>query len=91
MPRIMIGSKTYDVAELGMRNFKISPYSGDLIAKQRFDFRLLLEFEGKTTEIPIQGMVMKVDQEGLHGHFGAPQPFHQKKLMAFLTVWRMRR
>jgi hypothetical protein len=83
--RVRIDSRTYTVAQLWRDAFEIEGYSGDLIVRQRFEFRFLFDVDGKTVEVPTRGVVIRSEGGRLVARFLAPQPYYQKVMRRALA------
>lgn len=83
--RVRIDSRSYTVSRLWRDAFQIDGYTGDLIARQRFDFSFLFELAGEPVEVPTHGVVIRVDGGRLVARFLAPQPYYQKVMRRALA------
>ncbi len=84
--RLLIDRQDYELADLGVRTFRIQPYKGELIEKQNFSFNLVLTLDKEELTVPGFGMVREIsDTLGLVAQFTPPQPFFDRKLMEFLA------
>ena len=84
--RVVIGRQDYGLADLGVRTFRIQPYSGDLIERQNFSFSLTVTVDNEDFSCTALGLVREIsDKGGLLAQFAAPQPAFDKKLMEFLA------
>lgn len=87
-PVIKIDSHEYPVAEFVPGTFRIRPYDGDLIAKQKFDFRIAFTLNGEPIEVGCRGVVARLDdQAGLIARYSQPQPYYERKIAEYLKVW----
>jgi hypothetical protein len=87
-PTIRIDSREYPAAEFVPGTFRIRPYDGDLIATQRFDFRIIFSLNDEPVEIACRGVVARLDaQTGLIARYAQPQPFYERKLAEYLKLW----
>lgn len=88
-PHILIDRHDYEPEEFVMGSFRIRPYEGDLIAKQRFDFRISFPLGDETIEFACRGTVVKLDEKvGLVARYEPPQPFYERKLVEYLRLWK---
>lgn len=88
--QVQVDRHQYSVADLTLRTFRVYPYDGDLIAKQKLSFKFLLQESGKDapTNIFCQGYVASVDEKGLNVIFRQPQPYYQQVLINYLLAVR---
>lgn len=84
--QVAIDRHQYGVADMSIRTFLIAPYDGDLIPKQKFAFKFILDKTGKSDPITIfcQGYVRTIDQNGMLAIFRQPQPVYQQVLINYL-------
>lgn len=82
---ILVDRVKYVVTDLGTKAFRAAPYDGGLIARQQFLFRFVLDIDGNVTEFPCQGLVVKIDGEGLLARYTAPNPLYQRALIECIT------
>ena len=62
--------------------------NGDLIAKQKFDFRIAFTLNGEAIEVGCRGVVARLDdQAGLIARYSQPQPYYERKIAEYLKVW----
>ncbi|ALG72115.1 hypothetical protein VY88_03755 [Azospirillum thiophilum] len=88
-PKIVIDHHDYVPEEFVMGSFRIRPYEGDLIAKQKFDFHLVFDIGGDPVDIGCIGIVVKLTEEaGLVARYQSPQPFYERKLIDYLKAWK---
>ncbi len=88
--KLIIGRQEYGLAELGVRTFRIHPYSGELIWKQNFSFNLVITVDKEEHTGAGFGVVRELsDKRGLVAQFAPPQPVFDKKLMEFLAQRRL--
>lgn len=88
-PTIRIDHHEYQPEEFIIGSFRIRPYDGDLIAKQQFDFRIVLPGGEEPVEFICRGFVVKQNPEtGLVARYSRPQPFYEKKLIDYLRHWK---
>lgn len=86
-PKIVIDHHEYVPEEFVIGSFRIRPYDGDLIAKQKFDFRLQFDLGGDPVDVSCMGMVVKMTAEaGLVARYQAPQPFYERKLVEYMKA-----
>ena len=87
-PIIRIDSHEYPAAEFIPGTFRIRPYDGDLIAKQKFDFRITFTLNGELVEVTCRGVVARLDEQvGLIARYSQPQPFYERNIVEYLKVW----
>jgi len=87
-PRIKIDSREYPAAEFAPGMFRIRPYDGDLIAKQSFDFRITFSLNNEPVEFACRGTVARLDDKvGFIARYSPPQPYYERKLAEYLTLW----
>ncbi|CAO3413385.1 hypothetical protein [Azospirillum endophyticum] len=87
LPRIVIDHHDYVPEEFVLGSFRIRPYDGDLIAKQKFDFRLQFDIGGDPVDVSCMGMVVKLTEEsGLVARYQSPQPFYERKLVEYMKA-----
>jgi len=81
--KVAIDRHIYSVADMSIRTFLIQPYDGDLIPKQKFGFKFLLDKSGESNPVTIfcQGYVRSVDENGMLAIFRQPQPVFQQMLI----------
>lgn len=88
-PTIVIDHHDYVPEEFVLGSFRIRPYDGDLIAKQKFDFRLQFDLGGDPVDVSCVGMVVKLTEEaGLVARYQSLQPFYERKLIDYLKALR---
>jgi hypothetical protein len=66
---VKIDSKVFDVMDMSESGLVLDPYSGDLVAKQRFYFDLILPINDKEQVFRAEAMVIKVEGTRLVGKF----------------------
>lgn len=88
-PKVLIGRLEYEAEEFAIGSFRVRPYEGDLIARQQFDFRIVLDQAGEPLQIPCRGVVVRMDDEhGLIARYQSPPPVYLRKLADYLQQWR---
>ncbi|WP_042442962.1 hypothetical protein [Azospirillum sp. B510] len=88
-PKIVIDHHDYVPEEFVLGSFRIRPYEGDLIAKQKFDFRLQFDIGGDPVDVACLGVVVKLTEEaGLVARYQPPQPFYERKLIDYMKALR---
>ena len=87
LPKIVIDHHEYVPEEFVLGSFRIRPYDGDLIAKQKFDFRLQFDIGGDPVDVSCMGIVVKLTAEaGLVARYQSPQPFYERKLVDYMKA-----
>ncbi|PWC66604.1 hypothetical protein TSH7_05545 [Azospirillum sp. TSH7] len=87
LPKIVIDHHDYVPEEFVLGSFRIRPYDGDLIAKQKFDFRLQFDIGGDPVDVSCMGIVVKLTAEaGLVARYQSPQPFYERKLVDYMKA-----
>ena len=66
---VKIDSKVFDVIDMSESGFVLDPYSGDLVAKQRVYFDLILPVDDKEQVFRAEAMVVKIAGTRLVGKF----------------------
>lgn len=75
---VRIDSHQYPVTELDNTTLTIAGYSGDLIARQRFQFSFRFKLGDEPVEVPTSGIVLSTDGGKLVARYYRPQPYYQK-------------
>ncbi|WP_029009539.1 hypothetical protein [Azospirillum halopraeferens] len=89
LPHVIIDRHDYQTEEFAPGSFRIRPYEGDLIARQRFDFRIAFDLDNEPVEFHCSGIVVRLDAEsGLVARYQPPQPFFERKLLEYLRRQR---
>lgn len=66
---VKIDSKVFDVIDMNEAGLVLDPYSGDLVAKQRFYFDLIVPINDKEESFRAEAMVIKIEGTRLVGKF----------------------
>ena len=66
---VKVDSKTFSLKNLSTGGFLLTPYDGDLIARQRVYLTLLLQVDGKEQDYLTDAHVVRVAERDLAGRF----------------------
>jgi hypothetical protein len=69
-----VDSKTFALKNLSTAGFLLTPYQGDLIARQRVYLTLQLPVDGKEEDYSIDAQVVRIDDGILAGRFNNLRP-----------------
>ena len=69
-----VDSKTFSLKNVSTAGFLLTPYQGDLIARQRVYMTLLLQIDGKEQDFDIDAQVVRIDAQTLAGRFNDLRP-----------------
>lgn len=86
--RVVIDHQEYTPDDLTLRTFRISPYEGQLIARQKFlfDFIITRPEEEEPVRFTGHGYVKTMDVQSLEAIFRQPQPYYQQMLIDLLGL-----
>ena len=66
---VKIDSKTFPLKNISMTGFLLTPYQGDLVARQRVYLTLMLKVDGKDVDFPTDALIVRIGPSGLAGRF----------------------
>lgn len=82
---VMIDRTAYNVQNISISGFLIKGYDGSLIERQRFQFRYRFNFDGKIQEYSAEGMVVRLDNNGLAARVQPGQPAVRRDILRSLA------
>ena len=69
-----VDSKTFSLKNVSTQGFLLTPYDGDLVARQRVHLTLLLQVDGQEHDYAIDAQVVRLDARNLAGRFNDLRP-----------------
>lgn len=79
-----VDSYRYRLTNMNRNAVRIAPDRGNLVPRQSVTFRLDLPLGEKPVQVPLAGVVLRQDGDGLVIRFAEPQPFFRKLIDRYL-------
>jgi hypothetical protein len=71
---VKVDSKTFTLKNLSTQGFLLTPYDGDLVARQRVYLTLTLQVDGQELDYATDAQVVRIDARNLAGRFNDLRP-----------------
>jgi len=71
---VKVDSKTFTLKNLSTQGFLLTPYDGDLVARQRVYLTLTLQVDGQELDYATDAQIVRIDARNLAGRFNDLRP-----------------
>jgi hypothetical protein len=83
-----IDSKSFPLKNLSISGFLLSPYDGDLVARQRVYLTLMLKIDGQDQDYLTDAVIVRLGTGGLAGRFNDLRKDARRAIERLLTLYQ---